>query len=76
MVDIKATFGALSFAAFEGGPIDRCLCDFCGGSLVHELLGEERVKNAFGSQVELDKAQAHNAAKFSINRFEVEHLAA
>ncbi len=71
-----APFGALSFAAFEGGPIDLCLCDFCVGSLVDEVVGEECVENAFGSQVELDKAQARNAAKFRINRFEVEHLAA
>ncbi len=71
-----APFGALSFAVFKDGPIDLFLCDFYVGSLVDEVVGEERVKNPFGSQVELDKAQARNAAKFRINRFEVEHLAA
>ncbi len=69
-------FGALSFAAFEGGPINLSLCDCCAGSFVHELVGEERIKNAFGLQVELHKAQARNAAEFSINRLDVEHLTA
>ena len=43
---------------------------------MHELVREERIKNAFGLQVELDKAHTRNAPGFSINRPEVERLAA
>ena len=71
-------FGALSFAAFaafKSGPIDLCLCDFCVSSLMHELVGEECSKNAFGLQVELHKAHTRNVPGLCIYRSEVEYLA-